>query len=595
MNAIIIVAAGFVMYLLGYLIYARYLSKRIFKLDPNAPVPSRTMEDGTDFVPTNKYVLFGHHFASIAGAAPIVGPAVAVIWGWVPALLWVVLGAVLMGCAHDMSALVLSVRHQARSIGDIAGDIVGKKAVTAYMVIMFFVVVLLMAIFLRLIAGLLIRYPEVVFPAVALVVIALGIGLLIYRTKIGLGLASIVGIILMLLSVWWGTGHPYALAEEAMFKSTEIQLGFNAMGSWIILLAIYSFLASVLPVWLLLQPRDYLESFKLYAGMGLLFAGIIATGPTIVAPAIRASAESGAPPIWPFLFVTIACGALTGFHSLVASGTTSKQLANEKHAAFVGYGGMAAESMLALGAVVACTAGFTTREAWMTHYETWGGATGLWQKVGAFVDGSAYFISSLGIPENLGKTFMGLIIVAFALTTLDSACRLGRYILAEFGRQHRMSFLKDGYVGAAIAAGTALLLAVMPGVKEGQSVGQLLWPLFGTTNQLLAALVFATVTIYLVKRKTPHWFISIPLVFVAITTVSAMIWNIGTYIRQQNWILTGVGSVILLAGLALIALSYGSFKRAKDQPEPEDVLVAENLDSPSEIEPTEHNEDLSPM
>jgi carbon starvation protein len=232
---------------------------------------------------------------------------------------------------------------------------------------------------------------------------------------------------------------------------------------------------------------------------------------------------------------------------------------------------MAAESALALGAVIACTAGFATKDAWMTHYETWGSAAGLWEKVGAFVDGSAYFISSLGIPENLGKTFMGLIIVAFALTTLDSACRLGRYILAEFGRQHRMDFLKDGYVGAAIAAGVALLLAVMPGVKEGQSVGQLLWPLFGTTNQLLAALVFATVTIYLVKRKTPHWFISVPLVFVAITTVAAMIWNIVGYLRQHNWILSVVGSVILLAGLALIVLSCGTFLRAKSSPgsEPE--------------------------
>jgi carbon starvation protein len=569
MNAVIIVVAGLVLYLLGYFFYARYLSKRIFKLDPNAPVPSRTMEDGTDYVPTNRYVLFGHHFASIAGAAPIVGPALAVIWGWVPALLWVVLGAVLMGCVHDFSALVLSVRHQARSIGDIAGDIIGKKATTAYMIIMFFVVILLMAIFLRLISGLLIRYPEVVFPAVALVVIALGIGLLIYRTKIGLGPASIAGIILMLLSVWWGTGHPYSLPDlTAWGQSSEVQLGFNAMGGWIILLAIYSFIASVLPVWLLLQPRDYLESFKLYAGLGLLFAGIIATGPTIVAPAVRVVVE-GAPPIWPFLFVTIACGALTGFHSLVASGTTSKQLANEKDAAFVGYGGMAAESALALGAVIACTAGFATRDAWMAHYGTWGSAAGLWEKVGAFVDGSAYFISSLGIPQNLGRTFMGLIIVAFALTTLDSACRLGRYILAEFGRQHRMAFLKDSYVASAIAAGVALLLAVMPGVKENQSIGQLLWPLFGTTNQLLAALVFATVTIYLVKRKTPHWFISIPLVFVAITTVSAMIWNIWGYVRTQNWILAVIGGVILLAGFVLIALSYGSYTRARNPAEPE--------------------------
>ena len=556
MNAIIVVVAVLVLYLLGYRFYARYLADKIFKLDPDAPVPSRTMEDGADYVPTNRYVLFGHHFASIAGAAPIVGPAIAVIWGWVPALLWVVLGAILMGCVHDFSALILSVRHKARSIGDLAGDIIGKKATTAYMIIMFFVVVLLTAIFLRLIAGLFGKYPEVVFPAIALIVIAVGIGLLIYRTKIGLGAASVVGIILMLLSVWIGTNHPLSLPEQIA--------GQTPFFIWVVLLAIYGFVASVLPVWLLLQPRDYLESFKLYAGLGLLFVGIIATGPKIVAPAIRPVVE-GAPPIWPFLFVTIACGALTGFHSIVASGTTSKQLANEKDARFVGYGAMAGESFLALLVVIACTAGFTSRESWLAHYGTWGSAAGLWQKVGAFVDGSAGFISTLGIPESLGKTFMGLIIVAFALTTLDSACRLGRYILAEFGQQHRIGILKNGYVGSAIAAGIAFMLAVMPGVKEGQSVGQLLWPMFGTTNQLLAALVFATVTIYLVKRKTPHWFISIPLVLVAITTVSAMIWNIVKYVRTGNWILTVVGTIILLAGIVLIFLSCGTFMRVRSE------------------------------
>jgi carbon starvation protein len=572
-NAIYVLIGGVVVYLIGYLVYARYLAKKVFKLDPDAPVPAKTMEDGVDYVPTNRYVLFGHHFASIAGAAPIVGPALAVIWGWLPALLWVVFGAVLMGCVHDMSALVLSVRKKARSIGDIAGDIIGKKAVTGFMIIMFFVVVLLMAIFLRLVAGLLMRHPEVVFPAVALVVIALGIGVLIYRTRVGLRPASIVGIILMLVSIWWGTGHPLALPEMTL-EFNEIQLSFTMMGGWILVLAIYSFVASVLPVWLLLQPRDYLESFKLYAGVGLLFAGVLATGPTIVAPVVRPVVE-GAPPIWPFLFVTIACGALTGFHAIVASGTTSKQLANEEDARLVGYGGMAAESALGLGAVIACTAGFVTAdgspspEGWMAHYETWGSAAGLWEKVGAFVDGSAYFISSLGIPEDLGKTFMGLIIVAFALTTLDSACRLGRYILAEFGRQHRMPFLKDGYVGSAIAAGVALLLAVMPGVQTDQSIGQLLWPLFGTTNQLLAALVFAIVTVYLAKRKTTHLCFSIPFVLVAVTTVAAMLWNIWNYYEKENWILVAIGSIILLAGLALIVLSCGAFARAGEEQQPD--------------------------
>lgn len=558
MNAIILIVAGLLIYFLGYRFYAKFLAEKIFKLNPDAPVPSHTMEDGVDYLPTNRYVLFGHHFASIAGAAPIVGPAIAVIWGWLPAFLWVVLGAVFMGCVHDFSALILSVRHKARSIGDIAGDLIGKKATTAYMIIMFFVVVLLMAIFLRLIMGLLIDYPAVVVPSVSLMLIAVGIGLLIYRTKIGLGPASIVGIILMLLSIWVGTRYPMELPEQMIFKSPQF--------TWVVLLAIYSFVASVLPVWLLLQPRDYLESFKLYAGLILLFAGILVTGPTIVAPAIR-TVVPGAPPIWPFLFISIACGALTGFHSIVAGGTTSKQLANEKDAPFVGYGAMAAESALALCAVVACTAGFTAAngltgaERWMAHYETWDSAAGLGAKLGAFVEGGAYFISSLAIPLELARTFIALIIVAFALTTLDSACRLGRYIINEFGDQHGLPALKNSYIASIIPAGLAFALAI--GTYGGKPAGVLLWPLFGTTNQLLAALVFATVTIYLVKRKTPHWFISIPLVFVAITTVYAMIWNIISYIKDGNWLLTTVGGIILIAGFLLIALSCGSYMRAR--------------------------------
>ncbi len=554
MKAILITVSGLILYVLGYRLYARYLADKIFRLDPSAPVPSHTMKDGVDYLPTNKYVLFGHHFASIAGAAPIVGPALAVIWGWVPAFLWVVFGAVLMGCVHDLSALVLSVRNRARSIGDIAGEMLGRKATTAYMIIMFFVLVLVLAVFLLVIAGLLIEYPEVVFPVFSLMVIAIAIGVLIYRTNIGLGPASTVGIILMALAIWWGADHPYQLPESCIIGS--------AKSTWIMLLAVYSLVASVLPVWLLLQPRDYLESFKLYAGLLLLFVGIIVSAPAMDAPAIRLSVP-GAPPMWPFLFITIACGALSGFHSIVSSGTSSKQLNSEQDAPFVAYGGMIGESALALCAVVACTAGFDSTGDWMGHYKSWTAAAGLGAKLTAFVDGSALFIAPLGIPVKIGKTFIALIIIAFAMTTLDSACRLGRYIVAEFGDQHKTPVLKNRYVGSGICAGLAFMLAM--GTYGGKPAGLLLWPLFGTTNQLLASLVFATITIYLVKRKTKRWFITIPLVLVAITTIYAMIWNIISYIRDSNWILTVVGGLILMSGFVLIYLSCGAYLQAKKQ------------------------------
>ena len=553
MNAAIIVVAGLVVYLLGYVLYARYLGRRVLRLDGDVPLPSHTMRDGVDYLPTNKYVLFGHHFASIAGAAPIVGPALAVIWGWVPAVIWVVLGAVLLGCVHDFFALVLSVRNRARSIGEIAGEMIGKKATTAYMVIMFFVLVLVLAVFLLAISGLLIEYPEVVFPVFSLMVIAMGIGVLIYRTSVGLGPASVVGIVLMVVAIWWGADHPMPMPAQTVIGS--------AKSTWIVLLALYSLVASVLPVWLLLQPRDYLESFKLYAGLALLFVGIVVTGPTIVAPAVRLDVP-GATPVWPFLFITIACGALSGFHSIVSSGTSSKQLSCETDATFVGYGGMIGESALALCSVIACTAGFANEGAWMAHYQSWSSAAGLGTKLTAFVDGSAGFIATLGIPVNVGKTFIALIIVAFAMTTLDSACRLGRYIVAEFGQQHRLPALSNRFLGSGICAGLAFVLAM--GTYGGKPAGLLLWPLFGTTNQLLASLVFATVTIYLLKRGSPRWFISVPLVGIAITTLCAMLWNIVGYVRDGNWLLAFIGSVILMAGLVLLVLSSKTYARTEE-------------------------------
>ncbi len=558
MSAVAVVVVGLVAYVVAYFVYARFLADRVFRLDASAAVPSCTMRDGLDYVPTNRFVLFGHHFASIAGAAPIIGPAIAVIWGWAPAFLWVVLGAIFMGCVHDFGALVVSVRNKARSIGDIAEDLIGPKATTAYIVIMFFVIVLVLAVFLLAIASLLVRYPEVVFPAASLIAVAMLMGLALYRWGLGLLPVTVVGVVLMVLSIWWGAGHPYPMPESTVFGAAD--------RSWITLLAVYGFVASVLPVWLLLQPRDYLESFKLYAGLLLLIAGIFVAAPAMAAPAFRLDAP-GAPPIWPFLFITIACGACSGFHSIVSSGTSSKQLASEKDATFVAYGGMLAESALALCAVVACTAGFASREAWLERYSAWG-AKGL--GLDAFVDGAAALLAGLGIEQTIGKTFIALVVVAFALTTLDSACRLGRYLLAEFGRRHWMPFLENRYVGSLVTAGLAFVLATR--TYHGAPAGKQLWPLFGTTNQLLAALVFASVTIYLVKRKAPHWFVSVPLVLIGVTTFFAMLWNIAKYVREQNWLLAGIGTIIFLAGLSLIVLAVGALARTRRtltmEPEP---------------------------
>jgi carbon starvation protein len=545
MNASFACLAGLIAFYLGFRFYAKYLADKVYRLDSNAPVPSQTMKDNMDYVPTKKFVLFGHHFATIAGAAPIIGPALAVIWGWVPAYLWVVLGTIAWGGVHDFGALILSVRNRGKSIGEIAKDIIGPKATTAYMIIIFFILVLVLAVFLLVIAGLLIEYPESVFPVFALMVIAVGIGVLIYRTRVGIVPASIVGVLLMMGAIWWGSGHPYPMPEKTFLGSAKM--------TWVTLLALYAFIASVLPVWLLLQPRDYLESFNLYAGLALVYLGIFVTNPSFVAPPVRLHVP-GAPPVWPFLFITIACGALSGFHSIVSSGTSPKQLKNEKDAKFIGYGGMIGEGTLGLAAVIVCTAGFASSELWEKHYATWAGASGLGEKLTAFVDGAAYLISPIGVPQHIGKTIIVLIIISFAMTTLDSACRLGRYIVSEFGDQHNVFVLKNSYLASFIMAAIALVLAM--GTYGGKPAGIVLWPLFGATNQLLAALVFATITIYLFKRKSPTWPTAIPMVLVSITAVAAMFWNIKIFIKDGNWLLILVGITILIASFILITLSF---------------------------------------
>ena len=552
MNAAIVGFFCLVTLLLAFRFFGKYLDVKIFKLNAKAPVPSHEFKDNKDYVPTNRFVLFGHHFASIAGAAPIIGPAIAVIWGWVPALLWVLLGTIVWGATHDFGALVLSVRSKGKSIGELAKDIIGTKATTAYMIIIYFVVILLSAVFYLAIAGLLISYPAIVFPVFALMGTAMLIGILIYRTPIGLKPASLVGIIFMLFAIWWGTGHPYPMPETTFLGTDKF--------TWVTILAFYGFIASILPIWLLLQPRDYLESFQLYAGLILIYLGLFFTAPHFVAPAFRTNIP-GAPPLWPFLFVTIACGALSGYHSIVSSGTSSKQLNNEKDAKLVGYGGMLAEGSLGILSVLVCTAGFATTGLWLKHYASWGHASGLGAKLSAFVDGASGFISHLGIPPSLSQTFVALIIVSFAMTTLDTSCRLGRYIVSEFGDQQNLSIFQNKYVASFMSAGVAYVLAI--GLYGGKPAGILLWPLFGTTNQLLASLVFATLTIYLLRKKSPTWPTALPAVIVTITTLSAMIWNIKEFVTAKNWILALVGGIILIAALVLIYLSTVAYLKKK--------------------------------
>lgn len=564
MSASLVALGCLVVYALGYRFYSGWLATKIFVLSPDAVTPAHALRDDVDFIPTNKWVLFGHHYASIAGLGPLLGPAIAVIWGWVPALVWVVFGSLFVGCVHDFGALVLSMRSRGQSIGKVAEEIVGPRAKSLFHLIIFFLVSLAMGVFAFVMAALFspagpknpVGYPEAVLPSGILMVLAVAMGALVYKKGMRLGPLTAVAYALVLGAIWLGVDADV--------------LGWTGLGDperslsrkgWSWVLIGYAFLASVLPVWLLLQPRDFVNSLLLYTGMALMFVGFFVISPEFQAPAYDPAPE-GAPSIWPFVFITIACGAASGFHGLVSSGTTSKQIASEPDARPIGYGGMIGESLLGLMAVFACTAGFADGDAWHAHYGSWSTAGGLAAKVDAFIGGAGLFIAGLGVPIGLAKAFVALVVVSFALTSLDSGTRLLRYNIAEVAETLRLPWLANRWVASAGAAGAIGFFCFFE--VAGRPAGLALWALFGTTNQLLAALTLLAISLYLLQRgRTVRQALVtlIPMALMMVSTLFAMWSQIDGFLAAKSWLLLTVCSVLFVVALWLIVEAALAMRR----------------------------------
>ncbi len=557
MSPLVAALLCFVIYYLAYRFYAQYLSRRIFVLDPNRPTPAHRYRDDIDYVPTNRFVLFGHHYASVTGLSPMLGPAVAVIWGWLPAMLWVVSGAVFVGAVHDFGSLAVSLRAKGMSIGKVAEGLMGRRAKTLFHVIIFFLIALAMGVFVDVIALLFTSdfYPEAVAPSAALIGIALTMGIVIYRRGWPIAPVTAIGFLAMLAFLWVGMENPIAGPSQGQWK-------------WLLLL--YAFAASVLPVWLLLQPRDWLNSLLLVLGVGAMYLGLFVTRPSFVAPAIEPH-PAGAPPMFPYLFVIIACGAVSGFHSLVSSGTSAKQLNRESDAPFVGYGAMIGESLLGLLAVLACTAGFVSREEWLTHYASWQTMEGLGSSIGAFVSGTAHFLSGLGIPKDWAGTFVAVLIVSFALTSLDSATRLLRYNIAEMADTVRVSALGDRYIASALAVAAIWFFAFFE--VGGHSAGLVLWQLFGTTNQLLGGLALLAITLYLLQRRKPIRYTLFPMLFLLVATLAAMLLNLAKFWQQGLVVLLLTGGVLFVLAIWLTVEAALAVLRYRKEPPVETLEV----------------------
>jgi len=578
LGSVLIAASAFVAFILAYIFYGTFISKRIFSLGQLDRCPSEELADGHDYVATKRHILFGHHFTSIAGAAPILGPAIAVIWGWLPALLWIVFGSIFIGAVHDLGALVVSARSKGRSIGDVSKGLIGSRARTLFLFIIFFLVWVVLAVFAMIIAALFNMYPASIFPIWFEIPLALWLGYMLYRRKGNAVLWSVIAVLLMYASIYVGTLFPVQLSDPVFqFGSFAV----SPLVFWIGVLFVYAYVASTLPVHRLLQPRDYINSHELYIGLAVIFVGLVVARPAIVAPAVN-SAPVGAPSLIPFLFVVVACGAISGFHSLVASGTTSKQLARESDAKAIGYGSMLLEGALATVALVAVAAGvglglkhggemLTGTAAWSAQYANWGAAQGLGAKVGAFVEGAANLITALGIPRDLAATIVAVVLVSFAGTTLDTATRIQRYVVSELGQACKVPFLSRTHPATLVAVVSAAVLAFS---QQGGKGGLRLWPLFGTTNQLLAGLALVTLTLYLAKRGKPIVYTLVPMLFVIAFTGWAMIGNLTGFIAKDNWFLSAVSGVILALELWLIVEAVRAYTRFRASPTPESTMEA---------------------
>ena len=540
MNAALLAIIVLVAFALGYRFYSKFLSNVIFQLQADEGVPSVEFEDGVDYVPSKRHVLWGHHFASIAGAAPIVGPAIAVIWGWLPALIWICVGTIFMGAMHDFSALVISLRHKGKSIGEIAGHVVNRRVQVLFLIVISFLIWIVLAVFAFIIATLFKNNPASIFPINIQIVVAMILGWLVYRRGVGMFVPSLVGYTVLLGAIFYGGDF-----AQAFPIITELSIT-----NWVWILLIYSFIASVMPVWLLLQPRDYLNSHQLVTALVFLTIGLVWLHPPVVAPMVNL-APAGAPPMIPFLFVTIACGAISGFHGLVSSGTTSKQVSVMTDARPIGYGGMMAEGYLGLLATLAATAGFATTAEWTQHYSSWGAANGLSSKLDAFINGGARFVGSIGIPVETAQTFMAVVIIAFAATSLDTGARIQRLVIAELGELYGVKALSNRYLAGALGIGAALLLAVTQGGGQG---GLALWPLFGTTNQLVAGVTLLIVSIWLKKLGRQVAYTLVPMILIGGVTVFAMAGNLIDYFAnfEELWLLAVVGSIVLVLDIWVV-------------------------------------------
>ena len=561
MNGALILGSAVVVFILAYFLYGGFLS-RLFGISPDRPTPAHTMKDGVDYMPAHPAVLFGHHFASIAGAGPIVGPVLAGYFGWASVLLWVVLGCIFIGAVHDMATLFLSVRHKGKSIGSVIETVLGKPGRFLFLIFCWSTLVLVCAEFTRQVAATFVAHPEVATASLLFIALAVIFGIVVYRLHVRILWATLIFVPIMFSCIWIGQAIP--LDFVGSFGMTKM----GAQSAWTIILLVYCFLASTLPVWILLQPRDYLNSYLLYAMMILGFLGVFIAAPVMKMEAFAGftvvNAQGQSMTLFPILFVLVACGACSGFHALVASGTTSKQIRSEKDIRPIGYGGMLLEGVLAVLALIAISqlscSGLTEALKEQTP-------------VSLFSHGLAGFCTKLGLSEHTAFTFMCLAVSAFLMTSVDTATRLCRFTWQELFTMFvptddkgvplqkpslAVRAVSNMYVATGLVVGCiALLLLGNPKAAKN------LWAVFASGNQLMAALTLLTVSLWLLKHHMAYWVTLFPMLFMlSVSSCGLYLLCAGSW-KNHNMTLGIVTAVLLALAVVLVLFAIIRFIRAR--------------------------------
>jgi len=578
MNVAVLLIVAAVLFFLAYRFYARFIAK-LFNENDNQPTPACALRDDCDYVPTKPVILFGHHFASIAGGGPIIGPTVALLFGYLPVWLWAVIGTIFIGAVQDMTVLFASVREKGKSIAEIAKESLGNTGFFLFISFAILMLLLLTSAFLGLTAVSLTSLVPLEMMRLApdqtivktvlvggvpnaqiggisstsLIIItafAPVIGWLVYKRGVSVNVAVPLAILVCIGSILLGMKYPVSLDPDI----------------WMIILCFYTLLAAGIPVWIILQPRDFTNSFLLYMGVAALFAGGIAAGfqgVTFTAPAFNlAQGASKLGPVWPFLFITVACGAISGFHALVAGGTSSKQVAKESHVKKIAFGGMLLEGLLAIGVMIAVGCGILFSDYVNIAFPTAAGVKA--NPILAFAIGVGGLLDkALGIPPVYGTVFGILMVEGFIITTLDTAIRLERYLLEELWQvlfKNVPKIMKSYFFNAFLCVVLMYILAYTNAFAA-------IWPIFGSANQLLASLALIAVSAWLAKRKKTAWFTVLPAIFMMITTLYSLVsLLVHKYLPKSNYALAVTDVALMILSIGVIVLALRSWRELRNGP-----------------------------